>query len=149
MAEHAKELDTKISDEVITKKDSHSFKCLKKEPEPDEDGQVEDSVLTGRVYCLEFKRMVNFEIEKLAWETSHEVYEDHLCYIGNAIIKLFSLTAKELVLCFDKMYFLKKYLSPPDKRDNDAFNANWSKKDQHVSFAGDNSMSCLPVTRNL
>jgi len=69
--------------------------------------------------------MVNFEIGKLAWETPHKVYEDHLRYLSNDIIKPLAMTVTELVLlCFDRMYALKIFLPPPHKRDDDAAEAD-------------------------
>jgi len=127
-------LEVDLRETLLSKKESLFFKWLKKDPEKDEDCEGEEDVLTGKESCAEFDWIVNFEIGKLAWETPHKVYEDHLRYLGNDIIKPLAMTVKELELCFDKMYSLKKYLPPPHKRDEDAFDANWSKKNEPIEF---------------
>ena len=93
-------------------------------------GPVNTDVLTE----AESDRMVNFEFGKLAWETPHEVYEDHLRYLSNDIIKPLVMIVKEMVLRFNKVYTLKKYLSPPYKRDEDATEADWDKLKVPVTF---------------
>jgi len=83
-------------------------------------GPVNKNQLTGAECCTKFDWMVNFEVGKLAWETPDEVYEDHLRYLSNDIIKPLAMLVTELVLYFDKMYALKKFLPPSHKSDDDA-----------------------------
>ena len=106
MEERAKDLDETKRQSLLSKKESHFFKWLKEEP-IEENGPVNKNTLTGAEYCAEFDQMVNFEIGKLAWETPHEVYEDHLRYLSNDIVKLLAMPVKEMVLRFDHMYALK------------------------------------------
>ena len=124
--EYDKDLAPEIREEVLAKMDSHFFNWLRKKSEPDKAGEVDTGALTGEECCMEFEQLVNFEIGKHALEAPH-------CYLGNNIIMQLAMSVKELVLCFDKINLLKKY-PPPQKRDEDAFDANWAKKSQPVSF---------------
>ena len=121
------DLEEELRESLLSKKESHFFKWLKKDPDASK-GPVNKDVLSGEESCAEFDQIVNFEMGKLTWETPHGVYEDHLRYLGNDIIKPLVMTVKEIVLCFDKLYTcLKKYLPPPHKRDEDAVDVDWDK----------------------
>jgi len=133
MEERAEDLDEAKKESLLSKKESHFFKWLKQEPN-EENGPVNKNMLTGAECCAEFDQIVNFEIGKLAWGTPHEVYEDHLRYLSNDIIKLLATTVKELVLRFDCMYALKNFLPPPHKRDDEASEADWDKQKVPITF---------------
>ena len=133
LTERAEELSKERKESLLSRKDGQFFKWLKTEPDQ-ENGPVNKNLLTGAECCTEFDRMVNFEIGKQAWETPHEVYEDHLRYLSNDIVKPLAMSVTELVLRFDRMYALKKFLPPPHKRDDDAEKANWKKQDVAVTF---------------
>ena len=63
--------------------------------------------------CVEFERELCFDLGKVMWRRHWSVYQYHLKYIRNDIVK----TSHVIILCYSEriqdMHDLEKHLPPP------------------------------------
>ena len=62
--------------------------------------------------CVEFERELWFELWKFMWRKHFSVYQDHMKYVRNDIVKHFKVKILRYAKRMHDMYDLEKYLPP-------------------------------------
>ena len=76
--------------------------------------------------CIKFEREIWFEVGKYMWRKHWSVYQDHLKYICNDILKPFRVKIIRYIDRVREMHDLEKYLSPPLMKGVRNEAANWT-----------------------
>ena len=83
--------------------------------------------------CVEFERELCFELGKCMWRKHHSVFQYHLKYICDDIVKLFRVGILCYAECVQEMHDLEKRLTPPLMK-GDSFEADsWKFHDKSLS----------------
>ena len=85
--------------------------------------------------CVDFERYLLLELWKLMWRNHHSVYQYHMKYVCNDIVKPF----KVKILCYvervREMHDLEKYLPPPLMKGDIAMASNWSVRNEEFTIS--------------
>ena len=103
--------------------------------EPDLDRDTERAVRAADKVdkvCLHYERLVMFEVGIKAWRTHNDVYDEHMRYLKNDIVKPINMSIQELLDRVEDMYLFKQFIQPPSKKGQDAGDANWKKRDEVI-----------------
>ena len=84
----------------------------------------------ARDKCIDFERELWLELGKCMWRKYQSVYQDHMKYVCNDIVKPF----KFKILCYAKrvrdMHDLAQYLPPPSMKNESDEADNWDVRNQ-------------------
>ena len=80
--------------------------------------------------CVDFEREIWFELGKCMWRKHRSVYQDHLKYIPNDIVKPFHVKILRHTDQVREMNALEKYLHPTLMKGVSAEAANWTVRNQ-------------------
>ena len=89
----------------------------------------------GRPYLdidkfVDFERELWFELGKYVWRKHRSVYQDHMKYVCNDIVKPFKVKILRYSKRMRGMYDLVKYLPPPPMKGESAMTDNWSARNE-------------------
>ena len=76
--------------------------------------------------CIKFEREIWFEVGKYMWRKHWSVYQDHIKYIHNDIVKPFRVKILHYAKHIIDMHDLDKYLPPSSMKSESAEAANWT-----------------------
>ena len=76
--------------------------------------------------CVDFDREIWFELGKCMWRNNRRVYQDHMEYICNDIVKPLKVKILRYTERVRDMHELAKYFSPPSIKGNIAEADNWN-----------------------
>ena len=80
----------------------------------------------SRDKCVDFKREIWFELGKYMWRKNRSVYQDHMKYIRNDIVKPFKVKILRYANRVRDMNDLEKYPTPPSINGESAEASNWT-----------------------
>ena len=72
--------------------------------------------------CVNFKRKLWFELAECIWRKHRSVYQDHMKYVCNYIVKPFKVKILRYAERVRDMHDLAKYLRPPLMKGESAVN---------------------------
>ena len=92
----------------------------------------------GREYiamdeCVDFERELWFELGKSMWRNHWSVYQDHMKYVCNDIVKPFKVKILRYSERVREMHDLAKYLSPSFMKGESAEASNWNVHYQYFT----------------
>ena len=79
---------------------------------------------------VDFERELWFELGKCMWRKYRSVYQDHMKYFHNNIVKTFKVKILRYTKRVREMHDLAKYLPPPLMKGESAIIANWSVRNE-------------------
>ena len=85
--------------------------------------------------CVDFERGVWFELGECMWIKHRSVYQDHLKYICDDIVKPFRVRIPRYSDRVREMHDLVKYLPPPSMNVVSYEAANWKVRDQEFTVS--------------
>ena len=85
--------------------------------------------------CVNFERGLWFELWKCMWRKHRSVYQDHMNYVCNDIVKPFKLKILRYAERMHGMHDLAKYLPPPSMNIESAMSANWSVRNEESTIS--------------
>ena len=74
--------------------------------------------------CVDFERELWFELGKCMWRKHRSVYQDHMKYVHNDIVKTFKVKIIRYTNRVREMHDLEKYLSLPSMKGESAIPDN-------------------------
>ena len=74
--------------------------------------------------CVKFDRELCFELGKCMWRKYRSVYQDHIKYVCNDIVKPFRVKILHYSNCVHEMHDIEKYLTPPSMKGESAMASN-------------------------
>ena len=66
------------------------------------------------------------QVGECMWRKHGRVYQDHMKYVHNDIVKPFKVKVLRYAKRVREMHNLAKYLSPPSMKEESAMSDNWS-----------------------
>ena len=78
--------------------------------------------------CVDFGRYLWFELGKSVWIKHQSVYQDHMKYVRNDIVKPFKVKILRYSKRVREMHDLEKYLPPPLIKGESSMAYNWSNR---------------------
>ena len=75
--------------------------------------------------CVAFKRELCFELGKCMWIKYWSVYQDHMKYVRNDIVKPFRVKILRYTKRVREMHDPEKFLPPPSVNGECSMEANW------------------------
>ena len=75
---------------------------------------------------VDFERKLWFELGKCMWRKHRSVYQYHMNYVRNNIVKPFKLKILRYAKCVREMHDLAKYLPPTAMKGDSTMASNWS-----------------------
>ena len=75
--------------------------------------EVSGDLYLGAERCLDFEKYIWFELGKRAWKKHWSVFQVHVKYIHNGIVKHFRVGILQYDNCAREMRNLEKYFPPP------------------------------------
>ena len=95
--------------------------------------------------CFNFERELWFELVKCMWRKHQSVYQDHLKYIHNDIVKPFCIKIIRYANSVREIHDLAKYLPPPSTKGVSAEAAKCTVRNQEFMV----SEVCLAIKDRL
>ena len=111
----------------------------------DEERDIERAVRASNavdITCIRFERLVMFEMGSRAWRMHNDVYDEHICYLRNDIVKPITMSVQELILRFEDMSLLKQFIQQL------AGEANWKRRNEIIDAEDqrNSDFNALPKT---
>ena len=69
------------------------------------------------------------------WRKDQNVYQDHMKYVHNDIVKPFKVKILRYAERVHEMHDLAKYLRPPSKKGDSAMSDNWSTSNEEFTIS--------------
>ena len=76
-----------------------------------------DDIYLGPNRCSDFEKDIWFELGKSMWKRHHRIYQGHVKYIHNDIVKTFRVIILQYADRVCEMHYLAKYSPPPLTKD--------------------------------
>ena len=100
--------------------------------------KIDTTVYDGYTYLdidmwVNFERELWFELGNWMWRKHRSVYQDHMMYVRNYILKPFKVKTPRYAKRMHGMHDLAKYLTPPSMKGEIAMTANWSVRNEEFT----------------
>ena len=89
----------------------------------------------ARDKCINFERELCFELCKCMRIKHQSVYQDHMKYVRNDIVKPFKVKIIRYAERVREMHDLEKYLPPPYMKGESATAANWNVHNEEFTIS--------------
>ena len=83
--------------------------------------------------CIDFERELQFDLGKCTWRKHQSVYQDHMKYVRNDILKTFKVKNLRYAERVREMHDLVKYLPPPLTKGESEISANWYVRNEEFT----------------
>ena len=83
--------------------------------------------------CVYFERELWFQLGKCMWRNHWSVYQDHIKYVCNDIVKPFKVKILHYAKRVREMHDQAKYLPPLSMKGASAMAANWNVRNQELT----------------
>ena len=83
--------------------------------------------------CVDYKRELWFDLRKCMWRKHLSVYQDHMKYVRNDIVKPFKVKILRYAKRVQDMHELAKHLPPPPMKGESVMAANWSVRNKEFT----------------
>ena len=83
--------------------------------------------------CVDFERGLWFELGKCMWRKHQSVYQDHMKYVCNDIVKPFKVKIIRYTKHVREMHYLSKYLPTPLMKGESVKSDNWTVFNQEFT----------------
>eukprot|EP00979_Chaetoceros_neogracilis_P003013 scaffold512_cov305-Chaetoceros_neogracile.AAC.3 len=123
-----------VSEEDAEEKKTDSDSSSSEEGSEETSPSVEAEWYTGDQKCVDFEHLVMFKMHQSAWDSHQDVYEDHINYLMNDVVKPFTMDVKTMNQRFKELRKLTEYIPPPSKRDGSGLDANWERHGEEFTF---------------